>query len=240
MAQGWDSHFRWPFGGSPKRVAENEREAGTGDSGSKLPAPELDATVATIRSAEGNTEELSNSFFVKQSSRERDHFHLNGTEVAQLSFNETSLPKNETSITEHSQNKASAMGQCRSRFNPPSIWNLSLSHHDSLPESPNIPSKPFPEEANNHQEHGPAEDARTEDKQAEDEDAELAALLSPVYPQLIKLGQATAKSMPPYSLQMKAKSHLRVVRDRLLPIGKHIIETTRDLPDGPNIEIGLW
>lgn len=99
-------------------------------------------------------------------------------------------------------------------------------------------SKPFchsdPEDANPTQAEGSPGGTILQD------DAESAALLAPVRDSLDRLERTTGTSMPPPHRDVKTKRHLQVVRDRLVPIGKHIVKTMRGISNRGETELKVW
>ncbi|KAF2265480.1 hypothetical protein CC78DRAFT_599067 [Lojkania enalia] len=63
------------------------------------------------------------------------------------------------------------------------------------------------------------------------QDALCASLLAPIHSQLEQLKQTTWDRMPPSTLVVKAKPYRQLLKERLLPIGEFIIETTRGRND---------
>lgn len=67
-------------------------------------------------------------------------------------------------------------------------------------------------------------------------------MLLPVMTQLSKLKLTTPDSMPPLNAFFRAKSHLQLVRERLLPIGEFIMQQTMALEGRERwaTEMRLW
>jgi hypothetical protein len=71
-------------------------------------------------------------------------------------------------------------------------------------------------------------------------DKELRVILEPIRDRLLKLQAMTKASMPPQHHNLRAKTHLQVIRDRLIPIGEFVIQETKDKANRWEMELKFW
>jgi len=72
------------------------------------------------------------------------------------------------------------------------------------------------------------------------DDKKLRVILEPIRDRLLKLQAMTKASMPPQHHNLRAKTHLQVVRDRFIPIGEFIIQETKDKVKRWEVELNPW
>ena len=60
-------------------------------------------------------------------------------------------------------------------------------------------------------------------------DTDITTLLDPVYPELDKL---RATTLPPFSSHVQRKSPAEVLKERLVPVGQHVVDVLTQMEAG--------